>query len=134
MSDDCARATMEANAPLPAPVPENCPGTASEAAGKAAACAGCPNQVRSLQRRPAEWRLKARRETQAACASAPKGPDPELEDIMERMRHIKHKASAKRPAVSLAHKTECGDVCRFSCFLARAALAKAPFPHSLRSH
>ena len=39
---------MEANAPLPAPVPENCPGTASEAAGKAAACAGCPNQVCSF--------------------------------------------------------------------------------------
>jgi len=31
--------------------------------------------------------------SQAACAQAPKGPDPELEDIMERMRHIKHKAS-----------------------------------------
>ena len=48
--------TMEANAPLPAPVPENCPGTASEAAGKAAACAGCPNQVRSLWQRHATSR------------------------------------------------------------------------------
>ena len=38
--------------------------------------------------------LSEARATQAACASAPKGPDPELEDIMERMRHIKHKASA----------------------------------------
>jgi hypothetical protein len=34
----------------------DCPGTASEAAGRAAACAGCPNQ--------------------SLCASAPKGPDP----------------------------------------------------------
>ncbi|KAK4798550.1 hypothetical protein SAY86_030876 [Trapa natans] len=35
---------------------DNCPGTASEAAGKADACQGCPNQQ--------------------ACATAPKGPDP----------------------------------------------------------
>lgn len=34
----------------------DCPGTASEEAGKASACQGCPNQ--------------------AVCASAPKGPDP----------------------------------------------------------
>lgn len=34
----------------------DCPGTQSEAAGKASACEGCPNQK--------------------ICASAPKGPDP----------------------------------------------------------
>ena len=34
----------------------DCPGPASESAGKSDACAGCPNQD--------------------ACASAPKGPDP----------------------------------------------------------
>uniref|UniRef100_A0ACD5URQ4 Uncharacterized protein n=1 Tax=Avena sativa TaxID=4498 RepID=A0ACD5URQ4_AVESA len=33
-----------------------CPGTQSEAAGKAESCAGCPNQQ--------------------ICATAPKGPDP----------------------------------------------------------
>ena len=48
-----------------------CVGTESELAGKAAGCAGCPNQ--------------------AACASAPKGPDPDILAIEERLRHVKHK-------------------------------------------
>uniref|UniRef100_I1PME8 ArsA/GET3 Anion-transporting ATPase-like domain-containing protein n=1 Tax=Oryza glaberrima TaxID=4538 RepID=I1PME8_ORYGL len=56
-------------------VPENandhCPGTQSEAAGKADACAGCPNQQ--------------------ICATAPKGPDPDLLAIIERMNTVKHK-------------------------------------------
>ncbi|KAJ1575367.1 hypothetical protein NDA12_004832 [Ustilago hordei] len=60
---------------LPDQVPENapahCPGTESEQAGKADACAGCPNQD--------------------ACASAPKGPDPDLPIIKKRMSRIKHK-------------------------------------------
>ncbi|GAC74992.1 predicted ATPase [Moesziomyces antarcticus T-34] len=60
---------------LPDQVPENapahCPGTESEQAGKADACAGCPNQD--------------------ACASAPKGPDPDLPLIQQRMSRIKHK-------------------------------------------
>ena len=37
-------------------VPHACPGTESDAAGSASACAGCPNQQ--------------------ACKTAPKGPDP----------------------------------------------------------
>lgn len=41
---------------LAAPAPAHCPGTQSEQAGKADACAGCPNQQ--------------------ICATAPKGPDP----------------------------------------------------------
>ena len=52
------------------PTPADCPGTESEAAGKAAACAGCPNQ--------------------AACATAPKGPDPDLAAIAARLAPIKH--------------------------------------------
>lgn len=48
----------------------DCPGTASEAAGSADACQGCPNQ--------------------AACASAPKGPDPDLAAIAARLAPIKH--------------------------------------------
>ena len=48
-----------------------CPGTDSEQAGKTASCAGCPNQ--------------------AACASAPKGPDPEIAEIEERLRSVRHK-------------------------------------------
>lgn len=48
----------------------DCPGTNSEQAGKASACAGCPNQ--------------------AACASAPKGPDPDLEAIAKRLSGIKN--------------------------------------------
>ena len=49
----------------------DCPGTEDERAGRAAACEGCPNQ--------------------AACASAPAGPDPDLAAIEERMRSVKHK-------------------------------------------
>eukprot|EP00163_Fabomonas_tropica_P001157 TRINITY_DN10886_c0_g1_i7.p2 TRINITY_DN10886_c0_g1~~TRINITY_DN10886_c0_g1_i7.p2 ORF type:complete len:183 (+),score=23.17 TRINITY_DN10886_c0_g1_i7:281-829(+) len=56
-------------------VPEDanahCPGTGAEEAGKADGCAGCPNQ--------------------SACASAPKGPDPALSEIVDRMCHVKHK-------------------------------------------
>ncbi|KAL1555761.1 cytosolic Fe-S cluster assembly factor nbp35 [Salvia divinorum] len=56
-------------------VPENanehCPGTQSESAGKSDACEGCPNQE--------------------ACATAPKGPDPDLVAIAERMATVKHK-------------------------------------------
>ena len=49
----------------------DCPGTSSETAGKSAACAGCPNQE--------------------ICATAPKGPDPDLVAIEQRMRNIRHK-------------------------------------------
>uniref|UniRef100_A0A453P0I6 ArsA/GET3 Anion-transporting ATPase-like domain-containing protein n=1 Tax=Aegilops tauschii subsp. strangulata TaxID=200361 RepID=A0A453P0I6_AEGTS len=56
-------------------VPEDanahCPGTQSEEAGKADSCAGCPNQQ--------------------ICATAPKGPDPDLVAIAERMATVKHK-------------------------------------------
>ena len=48
----------------------DCPGASSDEAGKASACAGCPNQ--------------------AACATAPKGPDPDLAAIGERLATIKH--------------------------------------------
>lgn len=48
---------------------QHCPGTQAEEAGKAAACAGCPNQ--------------------AACASAPKH-DPDQALIDERMSKFKH--------------------------------------------
>lgn len=60
---------------LPDQVPENapahCPGTESDQAGKASACAGCPNQ--------------------STCASTPKGPDPDLPRIAERMSKVKRK-------------------------------------------
>jgi Mrp family chromosome partitioning ATPase len=56
---------------LVAPEPEHCPGPESEAAGKADACAGCPNQE--------------------ICASAPKGPDPDIPVIAEHLRDVKHK-------------------------------------------
>eukprot|EP01089_Gocevia_fonbrunei_P001824 TRINITY_DN11744_c0_g2_i1.p1 TRINITY_DN11744_c0_g2~~TRINITY_DN11744_c0_g2_i1.p1 ORF type:complete len:318 (-),score=70.86 TRINITY_DN11744_c0_g2_i1:245-1198(-) len=52
-------------------IPEHCPGTESESAGKSSACEGCPNQQ--------------------ACASAPKGPDPDVETIIKRMETVKHK-------------------------------------------
>ncbi|KAK0425443.1 hypothetical protein QR680_009205 [Steinernema hermaphroditum] len=58
-------------------VPENanvyCPGTASKKAGKASACAGCPNQN--------------------ACASGATDPrvDPDIPLIVDRLRQVKHK-------------------------------------------
>ena len=57
---------------LVAPEPEHCPGTQSEEAGKASACQGCPNQT--------------------ICAeSVPKGPDPDIAVIAERLSNVKHK-------------------------------------------
>ncbi|KAK1267983.1 Cytosolic Fe-S cluster assembly factor NBP35 [Acorus gramineus] len=50
---------------------DDCPGTESESAGKSDACKGCPNQD--------------------VCATAPKGPDPDLVAIAERMANVKHK-------------------------------------------
>lgn len=63
-------AAQERTSDVPEGAPEHCPGTASDAAGTAAACAGCPNQE--------------------ACASAPKGPDPDLVAIAARLAPIKH--------------------------------------------
>ncbi|RWR83782.1 cytosolic Fe-S cluster assembly factor NBP35-like protein [Cinnamomum micranthum f. kanehirae] len=56
---------------IPENANEHCPGTESELAGKSDACEGCPNQE--------------------ACATAPKGPDPDLVKIAERMATVKHK-------------------------------------------
>eukprot|EP00026_Physarum_polycephalum_P012097 Phypoly_transcript_12369.p1 GENE.Phypoly_transcript_12369~~Phypoly_transcript_12369.p1 ORF type:complete len:341 (-),score=42.06 Phypoly_transcript_12369:119-1081(-) len=58
-------------AELVANPPENCVGPSSEQAGKAASCAGCPNQN--------------------VCATAPKGPDPDLANMADRLSNIKHK-------------------------------------------
>ncbi|KAI9679241.1 MAG: cytosolic Fe-S cluster assembly factor nbp35 [Caeruleum heppii] len=69
--------SVDLNAPLKvaptliAPEPEHCPGPESQAAGKSDACAGCPNQ--------------------AICATAPKGPDPDIPLITARLSTIKHK-------------------------------------------
>ncbi|KAG5952160.1 cytosolic Fe-S cluster assembly factor nbp35 [Claviceps sorghi] len=56
---------------LVAPEPEHCPGPESQQAGQADSCAGCPNQ--------------------AICASAPKGPDPDIPLISARLDRVKHK-------------------------------------------
>ncbi|KAL9120383.1 MAG: hypothetical protein Q9187_003061 [Circinaria calcarea] len=56
---------------LVAPEPEHCPGPESNLAGKGDACAGCPNQ--------------------AICATAPKGPDPDIPLITARLAGIRHK-------------------------------------------
>lgn len=55
----------------PADAPEHCPGTASESAGKASACAGCPNQQ--------------------ICATGPKGPDPSIALVKEKLREVRNK-------------------------------------------
>ncbi|KAJ7974745.1 Cytosolic Fe-S cluster assembly factor NBP35 [Quillaja saponaria] len=59
------------NGDIPEDANEHCPGTQSDSAGKSDACQGCPNQE--------------------VCATAPKGPDPDLVAIGERMATIKHK-------------------------------------------
>ncbi|KAI9874753.1 MAG: cytosolic Fe-S cluster assembly factor nbp35 [Pleopsidium flavum] len=56
---------------LIAPEPEHCPGPESNLAGKGDACAGCPNQ--------------------SICATAPKGPDPDIPLITGRLSSIRHK-------------------------------------------
>ncbi|KAK9684128.1 hypothetical protein RND81_10G188200 [Saponaria officinalis] len=56
---------------IPENANEHCPGTQSENAGKDDSCQGCPNQQ--------------------ICATAPKGPDPDLIPIAERMATVKHK-------------------------------------------
>jgi len=53
------------------PHAEHCPGPESQSAGTADSCAGCPNQ--------------------AICASAPKGPDPDIPLITARLSSISHK-------------------------------------------
>jgi len=58
--------------PTPSNANEGCVGPSSDAAGKAAACAGCPNQ--------------------SACASgAGKAEDPAVEQISVRLKSVKHK-------------------------------------------
>ncbi|KAF1992955.1 cytosolic Fe-S cluster assembly factor NBP35 [Amniculicola lignicola CBS 123094] len=76
---------------LVAPEPEHCPGPESERAGQADSCAGCPNQ--------------------AICAAAPKGPDPDIEVITERL------AGVKRKILVLSGKGGVGKS-TFSCMLA----------------
>lgn len=49
----------------------HCVGPQSEEAGKASSCQGCPNA--------------------SICASAPKGPDPDLVHIAKRLSTVKHK-------------------------------------------
>ncbi|KAL2121545.1 hypothetical protein VTJ04DRAFT_5572 [Mycothermus thermophilus] len=56
---------------LVAPEPEHCPGPESAQAGTADSCAGCPNQK--------------------ICASAPKGPDPDIPVITSRLSSVRHK-------------------------------------------
>ncbi|KAG0660656.1 cytosolic Fe-S cluster assembly factor nbp35 [Rhodotorula mucilaginosa] len=56
---------------IPENAPEHCPGTESEQAGLAPGCAGCPNQD--------------------ACSTAPKGPDPDLAAVQDRLKDVKNK-------------------------------------------
>ncbi|CAI9718847.1 cytosolic Fe-S cluster assembly factor NUBP1 [Octopus vulgaris] len=58
-------------ADLIAGAPEHCPGTGSEQAGKASACSGCPNR--------------------GICSSQPKGPDPAIAEIQEKLSTVRHK-------------------------------------------
>ncbi|ELR03761.1 cytosolic Fe-S cluster assembly factor nbp35 [Pseudogymnoascus destructans] len=68
---DVIKNPLKAAPQLVAPEPEHCVGPESEQAGTADSCAGCPNQ--------------------AICASAPKGPDPDIPLITARLASISHK-------------------------------------------
>ncbi|CAK7245326.1 MAG: cytosolic Fe-S cluster assembly factor nbp35 [Sporothrix thermara] len=69
--EDVLANPLKAKPKLVAPEPEHCPGPESEQAGQADSCAGCPNQE--------------------VCASAPKGPDPDIPVITARLENVKHK-------------------------------------------
>ena len=69
--EDVIANPLKAKPNLVAPEPEHCPGPESEQAGQADSCAGCPNQK--------------------ICASAPKGPDPDIPLISQRLAGIRHK-------------------------------------------
>ncbi|CAG5130723.1 unnamed protein product [Candidula unifasciata] len=56
---------------VPENAPQHCPGTDSEAAGKAEACAGCPNQ--------------------AVCSTLTHEPDPAIAEIQKKLSRVKHK-------------------------------------------
>ncbi|EON61139.1 cytosolic Fe-S cluster assembly factor NBP35 [Coniosporium apollinis CBS 100218] len=64
-------APLHAAPKLVAPEPEHCPGPESKQAGLNPACAGCPNQT--------------------ICATAPKGPDPDIPLITSRLSGVRHK-------------------------------------------
>ena len=68
---DALSAPLKNHPTLIAPEPEHCPGPQSNLAGQGSACTGCPNQ--------------------SICASAPKGPDPDIPIITSRLARIKHK-------------------------------------------
>ncbi len=57
---------------VPENAPEHCPGTESTLAGKADACEGCPSQNICL-------------------AAKPKGPDPAVKEIQQRLSDVRHK-------------------------------------------
>lgn len=69
--EDVLANPLKSKPTLVAPEPEHCPGPESQQAGTADSCAGCPNQ--------------------AICASAPKGPDPDIPIISARLENVKHK-------------------------------------------
>ncbi|KAF1990791.1 P-loop containing nucleoside triphosphate hydrolase protein [Aulographum hederae CBS 113979] len=70
-ASEALNAPLKSAPALVAPEPEHCPGPESQQAGKGDACAGCPNQQ--------------------ICATAPKGPDPDIPIITERLRGVKRK-------------------------------------------
>jgi Mrp family chromosome partitioning ATPase len=56
----------------PSQIPEACPGTNSDQAGKTSICQGCPNQ-------------------QICASGGIKGPDPDIAQVQARMASVKHK-------------------------------------------
>ena len=69
--EDVLSNPLKAAPKLVAPEPEHCPGPESQQAGQGDACQTCPNKE--------------------ICASAPKGPDPDIPAITERLLDVKHK-------------------------------------------
>lgn len=70
----------------------DCPGTKSEEAGKADACAGCPNQQ--------------------ICASTPKGPDPDLALIEENLARVQKRILVLSGKGGVGKSTLCSQLAR----------------------
>ncbi len=92
--EDVIASPLKTKPQLVAPEPEHCPGPESEQAGTADSCAGCPVRRRMDPRGThGEWAAAnvSSQQNQEICASAPKGPDPDIPLITARLEGVKHK-------------------------------------------
>ncbi|KAL8565501.1 hypothetical protein ACOMHN_049477 [Nucella lapillus] len=80
-------------ADVPQDAPQHCPGTQSDAAGKASACQGCPNQTLCSTQPTGPDPASACQgcPNQTLCSTQPTGPDPAVAEIQQKLSPVKHK-------------------------------------------